>query len=95
MNEVQAELKVYVLGETELGVNDFVRRFHESNIVDSKLQITISDGTVHEFQVCEYLEAVIKSFSVNGEDVISEEINHICHKEKIANCVDLATKKII
>jgi hypothetical protein len=92
MNEVQGVLKVYVLGETEFNLKDFMRKLHDSNIVDSKLQITISDGTVHEFNVCEYLEATIQSFIIDGEEVISEEINQ---KEKVTKLLPLVTKKVI
>jgi hypothetical protein len=92
MNEVQGIVKVYLLGETEFDLNEFVKKLHHSNVIDSKLVLTISDGTVHELQVCEYLEAIIKSFTVNGEETINEEIDQ---KENVAKVIPLATRKVI
>jgi hypothetical protein len=90
MNEVQVELKLYTLQQTEMDLNEFMNKFNDCNIVDTKLQVTLSDGSIHYAQVYDYLEAVIKSFLVDGEETIQEDINN---KEKIAKLENLATNK--
>lgn len=92
MNEVQAELKVYILQQTEMGVNEFITKFNEGNIINMKMEITLSDGSVHQTQLCELLDGVIKSFIVNGEEQIEEDINKT---EKIAKLSDLAINKSV
>jgi hypothetical protein len=91
MNEVQAELKLYVLQETDFDVNEYITKFNESNIVNVKLEITLSDGSVHKTSICEMLDGVIKSFIIDGEEKITKDMNK---KERIAKRSDLAIKKL-
>lgn len=70
--EVQGEIKLYVLQETELTIKDFLTKFHKDNIIETKLQFVLSDGSIHALHVCDLLEGIIKSFIVDGEDMTNE-----------------------
>jgi hypothetical protein len=72
-NEVQGIVKYSLIHKTDFGLEEFVNKFSQENIIDMKVVTTLSDGTVHTFQVCELLEALITNFEVDGEEIITEE----------------------
>jgi hypothetical protein len=72
-NEVQGEAKYQLLYKTDMGVEEFMTKFHEDNIIDMKVQITLSDGSVHMMHVCEILNATVTNFEIDGEEVITQE----------------------
>jgi predicted PolB exonuclease-like 3'-5' exonuclease len=72
-NEVQGIVKYSLIHKTDFGLEEFVNKFNQENIIDMKVVATLSDGSVHTFQVCELLEALITNFEVDGEEVITEE----------------------
>jgi uncharacterized protein YihD (DUF1040 family) len=84
-NEVQGELKLYVLQETDLNLTDFLIKFSKENIIDAKLQIVLSDGSVHTLHVCDILERMmINSFLIDGKDVIQTEIKATKQETSVA-----------
>jgi hypothetical protein len=94
-NEFQGTATLALLHETDMTPEEFLIKFHEDNIIDAKLQITLSDGTVHTLSVC----GIVK---INMTDCNDEEINlsSIQYKtfEKIKNATmenTIATKKVV
>jgi hypothetical protein len=63
-------------------MEEFLMKFHQGNIIDMKLNVTLSDGSLHTFEVCELLEALVTSFEVDGEEMIVEN-NTAEEKKKI------------
>jgi hypothetical protein len=47
MNEVYGEATLHLIAKTELNEELFNMKFHEENIIDVKVQVTLSDGSVH------------------------------------------------
>lgn len=85
MNEVQGSATFHVLYKTDMNVEEFIHKFHEDNMIDQKLVVTLSDGSVHTFQVYEYIAGIVNGFLVNGEETIEEDIN-------MKNVIDLKEK---
>jgi hypothetical protein len=79
-NLVQGTVMYHLLHETNMSMEEFMAKFHQDNIIDMKVHCTLSDGSVHIFQVCELLKALITSFEVDGEEMIHGESEE---KEKI------------
>jgi hypothetical protein len=79
-NEVQGTVKYNLLYKTDMNMETFMTKFHQDNIIDMKVTATLSDGSVHIFQVCELLEAAITSFELDGKEMVYEDIKD---KEKI------------
>jgi hypothetical protein len=72
-NEVQGVVKYSLIHKTDFGVEEFMNKFNQDNIIDMKVVTTLSDGSVHTFQVCELMEALITNFEVDGEEIITEQ----------------------
>lgn len=85
-NEVQGTVTLNVLQMTNLNVKEFLTKFHEDNIIDTKVLLTLSDGSVHTFHVCEVIRAIITSFMINDEECVPTE------NEKASKPVNLLTK---
>jgi hypothetical protein len=79
-NEFQGKVEYNLLYKTDMGMEEFMLKFHQDNIIDMKVLATLSDGSVHTFNVCELLKAVITSFEVNGEEMVFDDVEN---KEKI------------
>jgi hypothetical protein len=72
-NEVQGIVKYHLIHKTGMNMEEFMTKFHHDNIIDMKVTATLSDGSVHTFQVCELLEALITNFEVDGEEMVTEQ----------------------
>jgi predicted PolB exonuclease-like 3'-5' exonuclease len=72
-NLVQGKATYQLLHETGFSLEEFLTKFHQDNIIDMKLNVTLSDRSVHTFEVCELLEALVTSFEVDGEEMIVED----------------------
>jgi hypothetical protein len=46
-NEVQGTATLHLIMNTEMDEEIFTTKFHEDNIIDVKVQVTLSDGSVH------------------------------------------------
>lgn len=79
-NLVQGEATYHYLYETEMNMEEIMVKYHPDNIIDMKLSIMLSDGSVHKVQLCNLLKATIESFVVDGEEMYEEDIKD---KEKI------------
>jgi predicted PolB exonuclease-like 3'-5' exonuclease len=73
-NVVQGTVKYDLLYKTDMSMEKFMTKFHQDNIIDMKVIATLSDGSVHTFQVCELLEGLVTSYEVDGEEMITEQI---------------------
>jgi hypothetical protein len=82
MNEYQGKVSYHVLYNTDMKMEEFMNKFHQDNIIDMQIQITLSDGSLHTVQVCDLLDAVVTSYVEDGEEVFN---NDIIEKEKITN----------
>lgn len=93
-NEVQGSATFHVVQKTNMSVDEFFHKFHEDNIIDQKLTVTLSDGSVHTFQVCNMENPIITSFIENDEEMVEEDIqmNKVVQiKEKVTK-LDSVTK---
>lgn len=79
-NEFQGTATYDLLYRTNMGLEEFLNKFTPDNIVDMKIHATLSDGSKHIIQVCEIVKAVLNSFTVNGDEVVMEDLTE---KEKI------------
>ena len=73
-NLVQGEATYHYLYETEMSMKEIMVKYHPDNIIDMKLTIVLSDGSVHNVQLCNLLKATIDSFVIDGEEVLEEDI---------------------
>jgi hypothetical protein len=46
-NEVQGTATLHLIMNTDMDEETFTNKFHEDNIIDVKVQVTLSDGSVH------------------------------------------------
>jgi hypothetical protein len=79
-NIIQGEASYHYLYETEMSLEEIMAKYHPDNIIDMKLTIMLSDGSIHKVQLCNLLKATIDSFIVDGEEMLEEDIKD---KEKI------------
>lgn len=73
-NLVQGEATYHYLYETEMSTEEIMTKFHPDNIINMNLTIMLSDGSVHNVQLCNLLKATIDSFIVDGEEMLEEDI---------------------
>jgi hypothetical protein len=93
-NIAQGTAAYHLLYQTDMNMEEFLHKFHEENIIDQKVMVTLSDGSVHTFHVYEYIKGIISSFIVDDEETIDDEIdmkNVINLKEKVTK-LDSVTK---
>lgn len=94
MNEVQGSATFHVLYKTDMNMEEFIHKFHEDNMIDQKVVVTLSDGSVHTFQVYDYISGIVHSFIENGEEMVEEDFkmkNVVEIKEKVTK-LDSVTK---
>lgn len=65
MNQSQGLAILHVLKDTKMDENEFMDRFDPNNIVDVKIQVTTSDGQVHN--ITAFLEDLIWHDFINNK----------------------------
>jgi ethanolamine utilization protein EutQ (cupin superfamily) len=93
-NEVQGKATIEVYYKTTMSVEEFLQKFHKDNIIDQKQIVTLSDGSVHTFQVCDMTDAFITSFLVDDEEIVEDviEMNKVIDIEEKVTKLDSVTK---
>lgn len=66
-NTVQGSTTLYFLQETTLSREEYATKFNHENIIDMKLQITLSDGSVHMVSIMEVLDGKVVEFLEDEE----------------------------
>lgn len=54
--DAQGVAHLYLTTATDLTTNEFENKFHEENIIKATLQVVLSDNSVREIDVMEFLK---------------------------------------
>lgn len=94
-NEVQGSVTLNLLYKTDMNVEEFLHTFNDDNIIDLKVVVTLSNGSIHTISCAEYVKGIINSFIVDDEELVEEEIdmkNVVELKKKVTKSNDSVTK---
>lgn len=68
-NQMQGNITVHILFDTDFSVEEFLVKFHEDNVVGGKLKLIISDGSTHVMDVCRIEKEIVTNFFIDGEEL--------------------------
>lgn len=66
---IEGVAEVFLTTETSMSVEEFMNKFHPENIIDQKLQLTLSDGSVHMIDIPYFMKLIWETVEDNKKAI--------------------------